>query len=251
MYKKEIIEKVLDSGLEITPDALDYLSFQNNPINFLNNLIETLKKMSNNPVFITIALIKQYISETPNIDKKSNDEQIEIPIRSDFKNEVKDIEADIEIIMDPTGRLYGKGQVEDFKDLFRSRYKKIYSLLMERSDINGSTSILEAKKIKDKEITIVGIIQEKRETNSKNLYLELEDFTDNISVLIPHKEKELINKALKVLPDEIVCIKGNIWKNDIFMASEIIFPDIPTKKPNKFIESPIYVALISDTHFGS
>ncbi|MFX0138422.1 MAG: DNA-directed DNA polymerase II small subunit [Candidatus Hodarchaeota archaeon] len=251
MYKKEIIEILLNSGLEITPDALDYLSFQNNPVNFLNKIIEKLKRMSNNSVFITLDLIKQLISEKKYIDAKLDDEKRIISEKSSFESKVKDIEPDIEIIKDPTGRLYGKGQVEDFRDLFRSRYKKIYLLLMERSDVKGSTSILEAKKLKDQEITIVGIIQEKRETSSKNIYLEMEDFSDNISVLIPHKEKELINKALRVLPDEVICVKGSIWKNDIFMANEIIFPDTRNKNHNKLAEIPIYIALISDTHFGS
>ncbi len=251
MYKKEIIEILLNSGLEITPNALEYLSYQKDPINFLTDFIEKLNKMDKNQVFITLDLIKQIISEKNEIDIKYEDKETEVPKKTHFESEVKNIKADIGILRDPTGRLYGKGQVEDFRDLFRSRYKKIYLLLMERTDIKGSTSILEAKKLKDKEITIIGIIQEKRETNSKNIYLEIEDFSDNISVLVPNKEKELISKALKVLPDEVICVKGNMWKNDIFMANEIIFPDIPRRNHNKLAEFPINVALISDTHFGS
>ncbi|NVM05128.1 MAG: DNA-directed DNA polymerase II small subunit [Candidatus Helarchaeota archaeon] len=251
MYKKEIIKILLNFGLEITPDALDYLSYQNDPINFLNDFIEKFKNIRKNQVFITLDLIKEINSKKNQMDIKSDDEEIKISKGTYFESEIKDIEADIGILKDPTGRLYGKGQVEDFRDLFRSRYKKIYLLLMDRTDVKGSTSILEAKKLKDKEITIVGIIQEKKETSSKNIYLQIEDFSDNISVLIPHKDKELIHKALKILTDEVICIKGSIWKNDTFMANEIIFPDIPQRNYKKLAEIPIYVALISDTHFGS
>lgn len=251
MYKKEIIEIVLNSGFEITPDTLDYLSLQKDPINFLKNLIEDLKKIQNTPYFITIDLINKLFKKRKNKNKESNDLELKNQEETYFDSKAKDIIPDIEILKDATGRLFGRGLIEDFQKLFISRYKKLYSILMERPDTKETIPISEAKKLKDTETSIVGMIQDKKETNSKNIYLEIEDLTDNIAVLLPHKEKELINKSSKIFKDQVICVKGTLWKDNTFMANEIIFPDIPLKNHNKYTAIPIYIALISDTHFGS
>ncbi|MHA1301287.1 MAG: DNA-directed DNA polymerase II small subunit [Candidatus Helarchaeota archaeon] len=250
MFKREIIETLHNSGYEITPDALDFLNIQEDPINFLNILIVKLNKMPNKPFLITNEIIKNLIFEKDHVIDDIKGKELEIQDQK-FDSKVKNIEPDIVILKDATGRLYGRGQVEDFKKLFISRYKKIYLLLMKRTDVKGSTPISEAKKIHDKEFKIIGIIQSKKETNSKNYQLQLEDLSDTISVLVSNKEKELIQKTLKILPDQVICVQGNTWKNDTFIANDLIFPDIPNKNNKNLPDFPIYTAMISDTHFGS
>lgn len=83
---------------------------------------------------------------------------------------------------------------------------------MERPDTKETIPISEAKKLKDTETSIVGMIQDKKETNSKNIYLEIEDLTDNIAVLLPHKEKELINKSSKIFKIKLFVLKGPFGK---------------------------------------
>ncbi|MHA1378486.1 MAG: DNA-directed DNA polymerase II small subunit [Candidatus Helarchaeota archaeon] len=250
MFKREIIEIIHNSGYEITPDALDLLNLNKEPINFLKALIEKLNNLPNKPFLITIDLIKKSTLGDYHSIELTKYKEREVK-EEKFESKVKNIQQDIEILKDATGRLYGTGKVDDFKKLFVSRYKKLYLLLLKRTDVNGTTPISEVKKAREGDFKIIGIIQDKKESSSKNIRLTLEDLSGNISVIIQNKEKELLNKALKILHDQVICIHGSLWKNNTLMVKEIIFPDIPNKNNKKFAEIPIYAALISDTHFGS
>ena len=71
------------------------------------------------------------------------------------------------------------------------------------------------------------------------------------TVLIPRNaSKELWEKTKSLLPDQVVCLSLLKSKRNLLIVEELIFPDIPQKKPCK-AEEAVNVALISDLHVGS
>lgn len=140
-----------------------------------------------------------------------------------------------------------KLEVEDFVNYFRERYKFFKSILQERN-LEGLTSI---GKIfgNRKNITIIGLVYEKRYTKNKNIILELEDLTGRISVIVNKEKKELFEKASSVVLDEVIAVTGSS-SGELFFANDIIFPDIAINKL-KYSPKDEYAVFIADLHVGS
>lgn len=137
--------------------------------------------------------------------------------------------------------------VEDFVKYYRSRYNIIKGFLQEH-DIEGLSSIGKISNQK-RNISIIGLVADKRTTKNKNIILELEDLTGKISVVVHHDKKEVFEDAKNIVLDEVIAVSGT-GSQEIIFANKIIFPDIAAKEKKKSnIEH--YAAFISDVHVGS
>lgn len=144
-----------------------------------------------------------------------------------------------------------KRSIQDFVKHINVRFKKIKSMLKNRSELIGLTGInkLKGKKDKDK-ISIIGMVSEKSETKNKHIILTLEDLSGSIKVLIHKDNQELINHAKNLVLDEIIGISGQAG-GDIIFCNLIIHPDIPLTKELKKSPFDHYVVFLGDIHLGS
>ncbi|MBU0471306.1 MAG: metallophosphoesterase, partial [Nanoarchaeota archaeon] len=139
----------------------------------------------------------------------------------------------------------------DFVNFFVNRFKSLEKIIKQRPEMQGLISINKIKLKSEKEnISIIGMVKEKKITKNNNILLVLEDLTGQISVLIHKNNAELHKIAKDMVLDEVVGVVGVLGKNIIF-ANNIIFPDIPLNRELK--KSPVeeYIVFISDMHFGS
>ena len=163
----------------------------------------------------------------------------------------KDIKSSLNILEDATGKLSSNGTLEEYIEYFQDRFKRIERLLRQRIDVKAATPILEALKSQPKtKLKIICMITEKRESKNQ-MILSVEDLQGSTTILVPQKAPdEVKKKSLLLLPDQVVCFAVIKTRTNLFLAEDIIFPEIG-KKPQQRAQEPIYAVLTSDLHIGS
>ncbi len=136
--------------------------------------------------------------------------------------------------------------VGDFVKYFRDRYIFLKEILQERH-LEGLCSIGKLSG-QQRQVSIIGMVYNKRITKNKNIILELEDLTGRVSVLIRQNNQDLIEKARDLILDEVIAIRGS-GSNEIVFANDLIFMDVA--KEIKKAPEENYAAFIADVHVGS
>ncbi|MAG79048.1 hypothetical protein CMI40_01585 [Candidatus Pacearchaeota archaeon] len=141
-----------------------------------------------------------------------------------------------------------KLEVRDFINYFRGRYSEMKNILQERSELHNLISI--NKIVGDRRnVSIIGIVSDKRITKNKNILLEVEDLTGKIRVLISQNKPDLYKKTEDITLDSVMGLKG-VGNREIIFANDVIFPDSTIFERKK---SPVeeFVLFTADLHIGS
>jgi len=93
------------------------------------------------------------------------------------------------------------------------------------------------------------MLMEKRES-SNGIFLHVEDLESDTNVFVPSQNPDLYRKGQRLMLDQVICIYAVKGKGDLLIAEDIIYPDLPLRKPKR-AELPVYAALLSDLHVGS
>ena len=245
---KNLISLVLEAGYQIDKDAFDFLKEISQKIDlktFIKSVIEEIKTLPETPLFITRKQLEEKAKKLGFFETAST-----ITGKTSFQPYARDVESDFKVISDPTKKIGTSGSLEDCIEYFRDRFRKISRIIRNRVDSRDSSNIMEAlKSPENSRVKFICIISDKRETK-RGIFLRVEDLENLALVFVPSEKHDLYSKAQKLILDQVVCITAIRGRNDLFIAEEIILPDVPLKKPNKS-EVPICAALISDLHVGS
>lgn len=141
-----------------------------------------------------------------------------------------------------------KIEVDDFVKYFQARFNELKKILQSHGSLTNLTSIGKISGHKQ-ELSIIGMVSNKRTTKNKNIILELEDSNRKIPVLIHNKKQDLLDAAKNIVLDEVIGINGT-GNNEIIFAKDIIFPDITGSARNCSDEEE-YAVFTSDIHIGS
>ena len=220
----------------------------------IEQIIETSMPEEMDHVIPNSSLVKK----TPSIKNKAKIYESTKSIFA-FRPIAKDYDFQIEIINDPTGKLYTNGDYKDFYELTLDKYNKLRNLMRKRPEASSATNINNIYRLSNSvEISTVGLVEKVYQTKKGNFLLSLEDLTGKISVLIQNDSKNLeyVNIIERTFRDQMLFVKGlyNPGENGrkgLIFANYISKIDIPTDfKPN-VSPDPLSIALISDTHIGS
>jgi DNA polymerase II small subunit len=148
---------------------------------------------------------------------------------------------------DITGNSTSEGKVENFVELFRDRYKRLKSILMNRVNLKDPIDIENLEKYRDQQVKIIGMIKNLRRSKKGNQLIEIEDTTGS-ALVVDSSEAGKDNTIL--VNDEVIGVIGTV-KGELVIAREIIEPDIPMSKQDPDCEDPISMAFLSDVHVGS
>jgi len=143
-----------------------------------------------------------------------------------------------------------KKEVKDFVAYYNKRFKSIETLLKNRQELFGLTSIARVNTKTDREkVSIIGIVKDRSVTHNGHVMLTLEDPTGTIKVLVSNKSEHL-ETAKNIVHDEVIAINGSTGDKIVF-AGNIVFPNVPLHKELK--KSPLeeYAMFLSDLHVGS
>jgi DNA polymerase II small subunit len=263
---QKAVETTIAAGYQLNKAAFEFLSTiaaTDDPTVVMNRALKRIEELEEKPIFIDRSFLETLLKPPEHIEESQvqpqpQKENREVPLekqmtegKSVFHPYAKDIEAKISIIEDPTGKLSSNGTIEEYLQYFQDRFKRIERLLRQRIDVRAATPIPEALKSSAKtKLKIIGMIAEKREVK-KQMMLTIEDLQASATILIAHNApEELHRKARNLLPDQVICVAAIKTRTNLFLAEDIIFPEVG-QKPQHRASEPVYAVLTSDMHVGS
>ena len=142
------------------------------------------------------------------------------------------------------------GGVDDFVAHFKNRLEKLDKILKNRNSENGVMTIERAKGALDRRRTrIIGMVDSHSETKNGNMKFNLEDETGMVNC-IAVQDKPVFQQAKKLWLDEVIGVDGFYSNNGLFIAENIIWPEIPMRQ-KKLCNEDVCIAFMSDLHVGS
>ncbi|MHA1906706.1 MAG: metallophosphoesterase, partial [Candidatus Thorarchaeota archaeon] len=283
VLRRNLLKKIVTSGYQISPDALDYIVGLESPDEIVE-VIVTKRDSSEFPTVLSRGFLASLVDEIrpPDIEQEAEppeEQPVEalevesVEVRSE--EEVTSSDESIVILKNPTFEMVGSsGTIEDFLALFHDRFNRIKKIYMGRIDTAGAVSPSYAKVRKNdarrRKATaqsggrggrppsqvVIGIVSNKSVSRSRNVILELEDAEGSIICIIPSGREglrgtQLAEKGNSVLLDETICVSGYVDADGRMIANDIIFPDIPTARRIGRAPRDVYAAFVSDLHIGS
>jgi len=241
------------SGYQLEKGAFDFLetvSQTGDPVLLMEEAIKRVENLPEKPLFIDRNVLEEAMKQVfP--EKEEMKPPLSQPImetrKAVFHAYSKGVDADVKVIEDPTDKICTTGSMEEYLAYFQDRFKRIRGFLRKRVDTKDATTISEALKAPmNSRVKIIGMITEKRESKQR-IFLKVDDLEANATVLVP---SEMMEKAQKLLLDQVVCISVIKGRNSLLIAEDFILPDVPQKTPHK-ASIPVLAALLSDLHVGS
>jgi len=264
---QKAVELTLAAGYQLDKEAFEFLNIvmtTEDPAEFMSKAIKQLEELEEKPFFIERNFLERMMEATKpaneiisqsseNLFQQQTGQQTPETTedRMIFHPYANDVEADINIIDDPSTRLNSSGTIEDYLEYFQDRLKQTEKLLRQRIDVKSATSVMDALRAQPgTRLKIIGMITEKRESKQKVL-LTVEDLTASLTALVPQNaSSDLQKKARVLLLDQVVCLSVAKTRSNLLIAEDIILPDVAQKTPHK-AQEPVYAVLTSDMHVGS
>ncbi|MCW4020759.1 MAG: DNA-directed DNA polymerase II small subunit [Candidatus Bathyarchaeota archaeon] len=248
---RKAVSVIIGAGYQIDKEAFEFLSSRAGEIDLdilVRNVLEEVDNLSDRPLFINRDLLERKTEQLYPSER--------LPTRSietgkkAFQPYSKEIEADLKVIGDSSDKISTTGSLEDYIEYFQDRFRRLRRIMNNRMDVRDACTILKALKApSNSKVKVVCMVTEKREF-SRGIWLQVEDSEANTTVFVPSKGREVFRKGQNLVLDQIVCLCAVKGKDDFLIAEDIIFPDVPLKKPSK-APVPVCAALLSDLHVGS
>ena len=222
--KKEVVNHLVKHKVLVTVDVLEKLSTP--------GVCEQVMDININPAVFT----------------KQLDEVINK--LSGFSSEEGKVRSSLQIIFNYKDKMKKKN-LQGFVQYFIKRYYAISTMLQQRQEMKGVTSINRVITKQPREmVSIIGMVSEKFETKTGKIMLTVEDPSGNIKVLINNTNPELLAQGKDIMLDEIIGIIG-VTGNNIVFTNKIIYPDVPISNELKKAEDEVYAVVLTDVHVGS
>lgn len=253
----DFTKAIRERGLLVEKNIFDFLQTLPDEKTALE-VLTTIEKVSGQRVITRAILNKYALSLQEVINKLYNEKSdflekfyLNLGISKTREEKPKEREAEIsqkyQIFYADT-RATKKLDVQDFVNNFRMRYQFLQKILMQRTELQNLVSINKIGSNRQN-LSVIGIVKEKRVTKNKNLILVLEDLTGEISAVIRSDREDVFEKAQEVQMDEVIAVKAS-GNRDMLFVYDILFPDAYKSEKVKF-EEDISIAFISDIHCGS
>jgi DNA polymerase II small subunit len=247
---RKLVQEVVSSGYHLDAEALEFLKAVQEEIQS-STVQEFISQLNNNPPSDGIISRTDVENVVFRLIRKQMHSKVHAQSVRTFTPFAKQIESQLEIVRDPSTEIGSKGTIEDFARYFKDRFTKLEQILRERPDSRHARTLSDAFNAKPNEkIKMIAMIVEKRERAGK-IWLMVEDLEDSATVLVLRDRNREAFRAARYIPlDQVVCITATRSKGDLFLADEIILPDVPDRRPGHGSEK-VYAALTSDLHIGS
>ncbi|WP_309492232.1 DNA-directed DNA polymerase II small subunit [Candidatus Hecatella orcuttiae] len=253
---KRALRKVHEAGYQMQAEAfslLQTLSQRQDPEQIVDRVLKKLSEAPPSFPFVSKAMVEE--ASTLEREKRAATEGLREaePVemgKGIFRPEAKDVEARVEVVMDPTLQLASKGSVEAFMEYFRSRFQQLKRLLRQRLDLRDAATIRESLEGRaGAKVKFVGMVAEKV-SRGKRFFLRVDDLEAEAQVLVQDSNPMLVDKARNLLLDQVVGVVGVKTGNGLVVAEDLILPDVPQRRPG-FSPEEVNAVLISDLHVGS
>ena len=174
----------------------------------------------------------------PSLPFPSTPSSLSIPHSPSFGAELK---------CDITGQSTCVGEYQDFVRYFRDRYAKMRDILSRRLSARPIESL--NKSTAGREVSLIGMVADIRNTAKGNRVIELEDPTGMITAIIG-KDAEIFEQSSFIVPDEVLGVTGVSDGNGRLFVRSLLWPDMPNQTQS-LEKGSGYALLLSDLHVGS
>ncbi len=259
---EEILHTLRQKGILLDRDIFEIVS-QIDDKNTISYFIEGLEKVSGQKIITkktlnnNIEFVKKIIFNLPGGKKELVENiffklgiSLEVSRESSIedKTEIKPFRRSYKIFYASTTP-DKKLEVNDFTGNLRARYHFLQRILMNRFELQQNLVSINKISSDRTNISIIGIVSEKRVTKNKNIIIKFEDLTGTIIGLAKFGREGLFEKARELQLDDIVGVRAS-GNRDMIFIHDIIFPDSFLNEKIKF-DDEICVAFLSDVHCGS
>lgn len=287
--RTKILLKFVKKGINLTPSAFNLIINSKNPINLSSSII--LKLKNNNysnedlssvnediirEIMISLGEIKEEKQEVnsnssledPKDKTQTSQEPIETGYPSEFVIKIDDTEEapihkykrnemevtanfdGFEILQDTSKQSYTSGEISNLIDYFQDRYNKLAKILSRRPELKMYQKIGDLTE-NQTDLNLIVMITDIRSTKNGHYFLECEDDTGSISVLVSKDNFESMKEAEKLMKDEVIGIvatRAGNGENSLAICQNIINPGVP-RMPNN--PTDFATVFTSDVHIGS
>ncbi|MCE5295580.1 MAG: DNA-directed DNA polymerase II small subunit [Euryarchaeota archaeon] len=239
-----LIEALAGEGYLLDEEAERFIRGQSDPVGFVRGALEVMEER---PLIITmdelrkVALVERRVA-------------MEARRVAPLESEIREFQGgDIVVVKDITGVSDCIATVDGFANYFQDRFRTIKGMLQKRRDMIGAATIdkaLDPRRLAiDKEVKVIGIVNEVKDWNSGDRMIEIEDETGKLTVLVS-KDSKLVNES--ILQDEVIGVIGKPTARDKkLMATAIIRPDVPRGSGMERRDLSSVIGFMSDVHVGS
>ncbi len=244
-YLRRLVQELALAGYQLDRSAYDYLRSMDEPeaSRFAKNLLVTVGEKPNTGHILSR-------EELLNIATAQPVHPSQIPVPVSMAIPAKQIAPRLEIVRDPSKEIGTGGSIDDFSHYFRDRFHKLASAFHHRYDAKDAATIGVALSAEQNQrVKFIAMVMEKRD-RGRRLFLQIDDLDDTATVLVSPDDRAAYEMAQKLPLDQVVCISGVRAKGDLFVAKEILLPDIPDHKPH-LADEEVWAILLSDLHAGS
>jgi DNA polymerase II small subunit len=266
---EEILKTIKEKGLLLEKEIFDLLqSFHD--VGAAKIFLENLERISGQKIITKSVLnknleyVQQFVSKLPGENKSSVESVIvklglSLEIRKEkeviagtaIQGERKAVKSEsreqkFQVFYADT-RNEKKLDVSDFTNHFRNRYQQLQRILMQRADLSNLIAINKISSDRQ-QLSIIGIVKEKRMTKNKNLIITFEDLTGEIGALVKVDRPEVYAKGEELQLDDVVAVKAS-GSRDMLFVHEIYFPEAFIAQRTAFEEEQC-IAFLSDVHAG-
>jgi DNA polymerase II small subunit len=247
---KRAVSLIIEAGYQIDSDAFQALKEASKRVDLdtlVRRVTEEADSLPEKPLFLERKLIEKKAAE---LQKQPIEEDAFTTGRGGYTPYAKELDPEIEILEDPTKTISTTGSLENYIGYFQDRFRRIQRILKNRIDSGDSGGIAQALRApSNSRVKFTCMLVEKRES-PKGIFLHVEDLEDDATVFVPSQNPDLYRKGQRLMLDQVICISAVKGRGDLLIAEDIIYPDLPLRKPNR-ADLPVYVALLSDMHTGS
>ena len=234
-----LLSRIVEAGYQLSPEA--YKLLESLPYDEAEALIEKAIIKANIGAEARFVLDEGFLTSLMQEPSK----QTVAPARAKHPP-AADIKPQLKLLQEEVAQ--PAGDAEGFLEYFKSRFDRLEAILRRRVDVRDAVTIARALQLPVKtKLKVIGMVTEKR-TSGPRLFIEIEDRSDTVSVMAT--DPQIMRMGLEVLEDQVICVDAVKFSEDLLIANDFIWPDIPTNAPRRANE-PVCAAFISDIHVGS
>jgi DNA polymerase II small subunit len=161
---------------------------------------------------------------------------------------VEPVEAEVEVIVDPTNRVAPIEADEGYKKLFKDRYERLVGIVKRRPDTRGVTGIQAIKGLPAGGKAKLAALVSSRTNKRGSVELVLDDPSG--SLRLSCQDERVVRAAQEIPLDSLVVAEVSRSRAGQLYVNSLTLPDIPDKRP-VLAGHTVYAVMLSDLHVGS
>src|SRR5713101_5652627 len=195
---KKALGTILEGGFQVETDAFKTLVDLGGP-DALDRLTKEVLRLASTKEPKPISIDRDIVlkaAETLELKTKLSNSETGLGQGRRF---AEDIEARLEVISDPTGKLGTTGAFDDFLHYFRNRFDKMSLLFRQRMDTRNAGTISDALSGgSNGRGRFICMVLDKREKGDR-IFLTVDDYEDEATVLVGRQNSTVYEMARKIV----------------------------------------------------